>query len=355
MLRVLVAEDSPTDQELLVAVLESDSEIRVVGRADDGMEAVELARRLRPDLVTMDIFMPRLDGFEATREIMISAPTPIMLVSSSAGGREVELSMKAMEVGALTVVAKPGHVRAPGFDEERARFLATVKAMSQVRVVRRWPDRGSPTAAVRARAARPSNGTPRLIAIGASTGGPAAVRRILGDLPNDLPVPVLVVQHMARGFTAGLVSWLGTSCGLPVKIAQHGEPLVGGTVFVAPDDSHLALMENTIDLTVHPELPEAFQPSANVLFESVARAYGSGVLAVILTGMGSDGVKGLQAVRAAGGMVLAQDEATSVIYGMPREASMVGAVNEELPLDEIGPRLTQLAVGGKHGDKYPAR
>lgn len=347
MIRVLVAEDSLTVRELLVAILESDPEIRVVGQAKNGVEAVELARKLRPTLITMDVHMPLMDGFEATKEIMVQAPTPIIIVSSSSSGPDVELSLNALRAGALMLVAKPDDPQSPQFNGRQAQFVTMVKAMADVKVVRRWVRQPVPVM----RPHRPPAAVPsqpmRAVAVAASTGGPAALQRILQALPRDFPVPVLVVQHIARGFVTGLVEWLNASCDLRVKVAEPDEALRARTVFLAPDDQHLGIGRGgDIELSDAPPIG-GFRPSATHLFESAARTLGSGVLGVVLTGMGSDGVAGIAALKAAGGTVIAQDEASSVVYGMPGEAVATGLVDHVLSTDEIAARLAELAPRGR--------
>jgi two-component system chemotaxis response regulator CheB len=350
MIRVLVAEDSRAERALLVSILESDPAIRVVGEAADGAQAVEMTLRLRPDLVTMDVHMPRLDGLEATREIMVRAPTPIVVVSSSVRPDDIALSLRATGAGALAAVAKPEGPASPRFEEDRAQLVAMVRAMADVKVVRRW-------------SARPGGGVPpvptpaprapvRLVAVAASTGGPVALQTLLSALPATFPVPVLVVQHMSRGFVEVLARWLGSATALRVKVAAAGERLVPGTVYLAPDDQHLgATPDGAVELSAAPP-QEGFRPSASHLFRSAAAAYGESLLAVILTGMGSDGVRGLREARAAGALVLAQDEESSVIYGMPREAVQAGVVEAVLPLESIGPRLASLVSASGFVDDY---
>lgn len=342
MIRVLVAEDSPTSRALLVEILRADPEVEIAGEAANGVEAVEMTKRLRPSVVTMDIRMPKMDGFQATRQIMIETPTPIVIVSGSLDVREVEVSMHALKAGALTLVPKPQGPEAPEFEEQARRFRDTVKAMSQVKVVRRWPERPrpeplpSPQVNTGARA--------RVIAVGASTGGPAALARVLSELPGDFPVPLLIVQHIARGFMPGFAAWLNSSSALRVKLAQEGEPLLPRTVYLAPDDKHLGVTPDRSAIVVSGAAPiGGFRPSASFLFESVARAFGAAGVSVILTGMGQDGIEGLRAVRAAGGRVLAQDEETSVVFGMPGAAVAAGLADLTLPLGAIALRLRELA------------
>ncbi len=343
MIRTLVAEDSITTRDLLVAILRSDPNVEVVGEAKDGVEAVEMTKQLRPHVVTMDIQMPRVDGFEATRRIMVEAPTPIVVVSASVDVRAVEVSMNALRAGALTVLAKPPGPGSPEFEEHAKRFLDTVKAMSQVKVVRRWP--------------RPSDAMPiaprpivagtraRVVAIGASTGGPAALARIFTDLPGDFPLPILVVQHISNGFINGLASWLNTVSAIPVTIARDGEPLQPRTVYLAPDDGHLGVSADRGSISIRRTPPiGGFRPSVTHLFESVARAFGNASVALILTGMGVDGVDGLRAVRGAGGRIIGQDEESSVVFGMPGAAAAAGLVDVTLPLHAIAARLIEKAT-----------
>jgi len=348
MIRVLVAEDSRAERALLVSILESDPAIRVVGEAADGAQAVEMTLRLRPDLVTMDVHMPRLDGLEATREIMVRAPTPIVVVSSSVRPDDIALSLRATGAGALAAIAKPEGPASPRFEEDRAQLVAMVRAMADVKVVRRWGAR--PETAVPAAPTPVPRAPVRLVAVAASTGGPVALQTLLSALPASFPVPVLVVQHMSRGFVEVLARWLGTATALRVKVAAAGERLVPGTVYLAPDDQHLgATPDGAVELSAAPP-QEGFRPSASYLFRSSAAAYGESLLAVILTGMGSDGVRGLRAAREAGALVLAQDEESSVIYGMPREAVQAVVVGAVLPLESIGPRLASLVSASGFDD-----
>lgn len=345
MIRVLVAEDSATTRELLVQILKSDPEIDVIGEAKNGAEAVEMTRRLHPDVVTMDIRMPLMDGFEATKQIMVEAPTPIVIVSASVDVREVEVSINALRVGALTVIAKPMGPGAPDFADLSRHFLATVKAMSQVRVVRRWPDRQTRLPSPGPRTAPVPSTRPRVVALAASTGGPAALCHVLAELPATFPVPVLVVQHIALGFLSGFASWLNTNLSLRVKIAEPGEVLAAHTIYLPPDDRHLGVDGNRVLVSSAPPLG-GFRPSASFLFESAARAFGSGTMAVVLTGMGQDGVEGLRAVRNVGGQILVQDEASSVVYGMPGAAVRAGLFDAVLPLKEISARVMRALQEG---------
>jgi two-component system chemotaxis response regulator CheB len=349
MIRVIVVDDSPTARVLLVDILRSDPELEVIGEAGDGVEAVELTQRLRPDVVTMDIHMPRMDGFAATKEIMITAPTPIIIATNSTRAAEVEVAMYALRAGAVTVVSKPHGPASPGFEEARARLVSTVKAMAGVKVVRRWrihddslaesaPQRlSSPTGT-------PRSGVPRtsIVAIAASTGGPAALQALLETLPGDFPVPILIVQHIAVGFMNGLAAWLNSVCDLRVKIAEQGERLMPHSVYLAPDGRHLGVSNpSLVSLDEGPPVG-GFRPSGTFLFEAVARVFGAGAAAVILTGMGEDGVVGLRTVRRQGGRIFAQNEKSSVVFGMPGAAVAAGLADVVAPPEQIAVQLNRL-------------
>lgn len=341
MIRLVVADDSATARQLLRAILERDSDLRVVGEARDGGEAVRLVGELKPDLIVMDVHMPVLDGITATKLIMAERPTPILVVSA-ATQRDVDLSLTATQAGALMAMAKPAGPGSPRFEEAAAELRDMARAMSQVKVVRHSRlFTAEQTPPVRLGSPR----TIELVAMAASTGGPAALREVLTALPPSFPVPVLIVQHIARDFAAGFVEWLGVGCPLQVKVAEHGEGLLPGVVYVAPDDRHLGVTPNgTVGLGNGPPI-DGFRPSASYLFASAGAAYGRQLVAVVMTGMGADGAAGLAAAHDAGAYVIAQDAASAVVYGMAQEAARLGAVDTELPLVQIAPHLVD-TVGG---------
>ena len=346
MIRVLVAEDSATAREILVALLSSDSEIQVVGTARNGREVVEMTRALKPDLVTMDIHMPEMDGFEATKRIMIETPTPIVIITASVDVNDVKVSMEALRVGALALLDKPA-LGAVDFEAAAARMIETVKAMASVKVVRHWAPRAGVAKQTYIQPEdRPPGARVQLVAIAASTGGPAALARVFADLPGQFPVPIIVVQHITRGFVGGLATWLNGSCSLQVKIATEGETLQSSSVYLAPDDAHLGVDSNLRVRLNHGEAIDGFRPSATFMFQSVAKALGPAAVSVILTGMGQDGVAGLQAVHDAGGRVAAQDEATSVVFGMPGATIAQGLADRVLPISGIGEWLLGMVSGG---------
>lgn len=340
MIRVLLADDSATARALLAEIFASDPRFQVVGTAADGSQAVKLTQQLRPDVVSMDLRMPRMDGFEATKEIMIVAPTPIVIVSSSRTTQDVETSMCALRAGALAILDKPSGPAKPGFEETARQFLAQIMALSQVKVVRHWRNARQSASTTAVSSVQPQR--LRLIAMASSTGGPVALERIFKGLPGDFPVPILVVQHISRGYVKGLADWLNKASLLHVKVAEAGELVKKRTIYLAPDDRHLGVSAlGEINLSNAAPIG-GFCPSATFLFESAAQVYGASLAAVILTGMGEDGVAGLQAVRQSGGRILAQDEETSVIYGMPGAAVAAGLPHDVAPLDEIAQKMIEL-------------
>ena len=343
MVRVLVAEDSPTVQDLLVWILQSDPDLQVVGMANDGEEAVRLAARLRPDVITMDIHMPRMDGFQATREIMRQTPTPIVVVSATVDTESMETSFSALQAGALSVVQKPTGPGNPNYEAVREGLVTTVKLMSEVKVVRRWGRKPSiPGPSVPVFPPAPVKVQAEVVAIAASTGGPAALCQVLCGLPADFPVPVVVVQHISHGFSEGLVSWLDRATELKVELARQGDRLSPGRVLVAPDSRHMMVRPGGRILLGPAGLDNGLCPSANQLFDSVANAFGAKALGVILTGMGRDGVEGLRRLKVVGGRVLAQDEASCVVFGMPKEAITAGLVDRVVPLQQMAAAIVEL-------------
>jgi two-component system, chemotaxis family, protein-glutamate methylesterase/glutaminase len=342
MIRTLLAEDSPTARVLLTELLQADPEFCVVAIAKDGSEAVAMTKQLLPDVIVMDLHMPEMNGLDATKQIMVDTPTPIIIVTATGDAREVGVSMNALRAGALTVLSKPLGPLCQEYEETARQFRTTVRAMSQVKVVRRWASSNASERPPRAVPAEGAAGTPRILAVGASTGGPAALYRILSELPGNFPLPILVVQHIAHGFVEGFAAWLDTGTPLDVRVARHGEALAPRTVYLARDDNHLGLLDrSTVAVSSAPSIG-GFRPSASFLFESVGRLYGRGVVAVVLTGMGQDGLDGLRVVRETGGRIIAQDEESSVVFGMPGAAVEAGLADLTLPLSAIAFRLRQM-------------
>lgn len=349
-IRVLVVEDSLTVRKHLTEVLSADPEIEVVGEAEDGKAAIELCQSLRPDVITMDMMLPVMSGLAATEYIMAHCPTPILVVSSSVNRGELFKTYDALAAGAVDVFEKMSGAEPPGRWERD--FVSTTKLVARIRVITHPRGRlkhlrspASPASALAPIACDRSGRRLEIAVIGASTGGPAAIVEVLRGLPPTFQLPVLFVMHISEPFGAAFADWLDAQTPRRVVHAKDGDPVSSaiGRVVMAPGGRHLVVQDRRLRLTSDPER-HSCRPSIDVLFESVAREYGASAAACLLTGMGRDGAAGLLAIRNVGGFTIAQDEATSIIYGMPREAVMLGAADRVLPLGEIGSALAA-AVG----------
>jgi two-component system, chemotaxis family, protein-glutamate methylesterase/glutaminase len=352
-IRTLVVEDSTTVRRRLCDVLASDPGIAVVGEAENGKQAIQLCQSLRPDVLTMDMMLPVMSGLGATEYIMAHCPTPILVVSSSTNRGELFKTYEALAAGAVDVLEKPRGDEADGVWE--CRFLATVKLVSRIRVVTHVRARlgglGQPRSGLESAVHLPLSLPPlryEIAVIGASTGGPGAILDILRTLQVPFPLPILFVLHIGEPFGIAFAEWLDGQTDVRVSYARDGDLVCtkAGRVTMAPPDSHLVIRNGRLHLTQDPPR-HSCRPSVDMLFESAAREYGPAVIASLLTGMGRDGAAGLLEVRRSGGFTIAQDEDTSVVYGMPREAVILGAAERELPLSQIGPTLSALA--GREG------
>jgi two-component system chemotaxis response regulator CheB len=340
-IRVLVVDDSPLVRQVLGRLLEADPAVRVIGYAGDGKEAVEKTFQLRPDLITMDIRMPGMDGLQATEKIMAYRPTPILIVTSARDRRGVQVTMEALAAGALEVVEKPTLMPDDSWEALGAPLVEKVKLLAGVKVITHLKGRST----LRAGRARPEEREKpqRVVGIGVSTGGPGVLATILGALPLDFPLGLLIVQHITEGFMAGLVEWLGRQVRLPIRIAREGDPVRPGLALMAPEGVHL-IVERGGRAHLRRALPVGgHRPSADVLLHSLAEVYGEAAVGVLLTGMGRDGAEGLQAVRNAGGCTIVQDEESCAVFGMPKAAIELGAAQSILPPGGIAERLIQLA------------
>jgi two-component system chemotaxis response regulator CheB len=399
-IRVVVVDDSALMRRMITNLIERDPAIRVVGAARDGREAIAVVEKLRPDIVTMDVRMPIMDGLATTEHLMAYCPTPILVLTASLASHEVDITFRMLDAGALEVIEKP-HGDTPlaieraGFDLiRRIKTLSRVKVVTHLRGRRKAGDnaetqprransagikrldapavtRETPLMPEAARAyARPAiSGGPQpiaqpptavapaatrldfaLIVIGASTGGPRVVHQILAELPRGLPAGVLVVQHIAAGFSLGMAEWLSSASALPVRLAVEGYTIRPGEVLVAPDQRDLLITpQGTVHLNENPLLIQ--RPAIDVTMQAAAEVFGAKAIGVLLTGMGRDGAYGMLTIRRSGGHTIAQDEASSAIFGMPRAAIQLGAAIEVLPPSQIAARLAETLADGS----YPMR
>ena len=329
---------------ILTTMLSELPDIEVIGHATNGEEAVRMTLRLKPDLLTMDIRMPVMDGLEATRHILRVRPTPIVVVANSVYAADYNIAFNALEIGALTVIEKPHGLASKDYDTVRDQLIDAVRVMAGIKVLSRKETSftssniGPMTAMLQSLITQPI----QVIAIAASTGGPAILKYLFSNLPGDFSIPIVIVQHMLDAFVPGLADWLSSSGHLPVKMAQDRERLTPGKVFLSPGSAHLIANPGGV-LRVDLSPPyKGYRPSANLLFKSVAETYGKNAVGIILTGMGDDGVEGLQALGRTGAHIIAQGQESSAVFGMPKMAIEGGAVDEILSPASIVSRLIKL-------------
>jgi two-component system chemotaxis response regulator CheB len=350
-IKVLVVDDSQVTRMLLVQLLGADPRMRVISAVDHGQAALDFLEtgHEMPDVIVMDIHMPQLDGFETTRRIMQTRPLPIIICTATADPRELAVTFRSMEAGAVACVEKPVAL-GPDFENRRHHLLQTVRLMSEVKVVRRWnrPHAISSTATPvtsigNTRATAPAV---TLVGLGASTGGPPVLQTILSGLPRSFPAPLLIVQHIAHGFLPGMVDWLSQTTGLRVHIAAHGAQPLPGHAYVAPDDFHLGIGARGEMVLGRQEPENGLRPAVSHLFRSLATFCGAASVGVLLTGMGKDGAAELKRMKDCGAHTIAQDRESSIVHGMPGEAIELGAAIQILPADKIAAALIALVTRG---------
>ncbi|MEC9345815.1 MAG: chemotaxis protein CheB [Pseudomonadota bacterium] len=343
MIRVVLVEDSVVQRDLLVALIERESDMTVIGAAADGERGIDLVRRLSPDVVLMDIHMPRLDGIKATRRIMSECPTPVVVMSATHAPSDVDVTFQAIGAGALAMIAKPHHPGAPEFEGDTVELVRALRLMAEVRVVRRrYREQLLPDTPSVAPLRLPGQRT-RIVAIGGSTGAPGVLAEILSVAGSDIAVPLLIVQHLSRGFVQGLAGWLDRVGGPRVRIATQGERALPGYAYLAPDQTHLGIDHSgCLLLDGHTPDENGFRPSVGYLFRSVASAYGAAGAGILLSGLGTDGAEGLAQIQAAGGLTAAQDMPSCVVFGMPGAAIRLGAVQHSLDPPGLGRLLRAL-------------
>lgn len=339
MIRVLLVDDSPIALHILQRLLSRSPDIQVVGTAANGKDALDLLPLLSPDVICTDLHMPVMDGLELTRAIMSKQPQPILVLSVSVEASSHNV-FQLLEAGAVDVYPKPRAILEADQDKLAKELASKIRVVAGVHVFRRN------VVAMRTPLpplAPPTHAPLRIVAIGASTGGPQALREILIRLPADFPLPLLCVQHIGSDFLPDLIAWLAEASPLPVRKAAQGEIAQAGMVYFAPEDAHLELDDKGRFELSHAPPYDGHRPSVTVTLRSVARRFGAGAVGVLLTGMGRDGADGMRDIAASGGITIAQDEASCVVYGMPKEAVALGAAQHVLPLEQIAPALATLA------------
>ncbi|MFH1156614.1 MAG: chemotaxis-specific protein-glutamate methyltransferase CheB [Pseudomonadota bacterium] len=352
----MIVEDSPTVRELIVHIVNQDPRLEVVAVADSGEKALQILDQIQPDVISMDIRLPGMTGFEATQKIMQIRPTPIVVVSASVEAEDLKISMNALRAGALSVVEKPTNFNQVSFHQIATKICTQLAIMSEVKVVSQRlntgrnvplmfsPDRQPPLRDDRVKRV----GTYKMLGLVASTGGPKALCEILRNLPLNFPLPIFVVQHITASFHDGFVSWLDSITRLSVMMVKAPRLPVPGDVYLAPADHHLIVQNGYVLPSISPPVCRQ-RPSGTVLFQSMAGQAGQSAIGVLLTGMGEDGASGLKAIRDAGGYTIAEDASSAVVYGMPAAAVELDAVSESLPLDKITFRILELAANTQNG------
>ncbi len=334
-IKILVVDDSALDRDIIVGILSSDPDIHVVGTAQNGKEAIEKVLQLKPDLVTMDIFMPKMDGLEAIEHIMARCPVPILVITST---RKSAITYSAITKGAMEVTSK-ATLTSKNSDKviRQIKLLAKVKTISHIRGNKTKKDLHL----------RLSPGKDRkVIAIAASTGGPQALSEILSDLPKNYPFPIMIAQHIDPDFVCGMINWLNSVVEIKIKEAEQGERILGGTVYFAPPAKHLTLSNHQTIRLVDKGSKDIYLPSCNLLMESIGNHIGTNSIGIILTGMSNDGVTGMEKLKRCGGTTIAQDESSSLIFGMPKLAIESGCIDTVLPLGRISQWLINFAKSG---------
>lgn len=344
MIKVLVVEDSPTVQELMKHILTSDKEIEVVGIANNGIEALKFLETLKPDVITMDISMPYMNGFEATKRIMETTPVPIIMVTALFDSIDVEKTFQAIQAGAVSIIEKPISLRHPNYENVCKNIVENVKLMSEIKVVKRKSYAAvnlnkftSPETVL-----KNDFTDKKVVAIGVSTGGPPILKTIFSHLTREINVPILVVQHITPGFIDGLVSWLRLETKIPIHIAEEGENILPGHIYFAPDDYHMEITYNDKIILNKKEKINGLRPTVSHLFASMANIYGKNSVGILLSGMGRDGVDELKLLRENGAITIAQDKESSVVFGMPGEAVKINAAMHVLSPEKIAEFLNKL-------------
>lgn len=338
-IKVLVVDDSSLVRKIVTDILSQDPGIKVVGTANNGKTAIQMNQELDPDVITMDIEMPVLDGLAALGHIMSTKPKPVVMLSVLTL-HGAEATFRALELGAVDFIPKPSSMLSASVDEIGSQLIKKVKTAAATRIVKK----AAADVSVKIQKIESRTVSDKVVAIGTSTGGPSALITLFKSIPENFPSPVLVVQHMPEGFTTAFSKRLDESSTLKVKEAEDGDDVLPGHGYIAPGHSHMAIAKKGSGYKIRvfqADKVSGHMPSIDVLFNSMAEHVGINSVGVIMTGMGRDGAEGLKKIRQTGGYTMAQDEETSVVFGMNRVAVELGAVNEVVPLVEIAPRIVR--------------
>lgn len=336
MIKILIADDSLLVRAILRDTLNSSGDMKVIGEAANGVEAIHLTEVLKPDIVIMDILMPVMGGLEATEAIMANSPVPILILSSTLEDKDVKLAFTAIKKGALDVMEKPSLNGAASQAEFISRLLEKIRLLSRIKVIHhinRPKDSVVPVSI--------KTSSRNILAIGASTGGPKAVMSIIKSLPAGFRGSVFIVQHISSGFAKGFAHWLDLESHIPVRLAENGDIPVSGEALVAPTDRHLLLEKGVIRFSDDPPV-NCCRPSIDVFFNSIAPEKGKDTVGVLLTGMGKDGAQGLSELKSSGAFTIVQDEKSCAVFGMPKAAIALGAADKVLNIDEIPDAVSKI-------------
>ncbi len=343
-IKVLIVEDSAVIRDFLVYIISSEPDMHVVGTAKNGQEAVKLATLKKPDIITMDIEMPIMNGFEATEQIMSTRAVPIIIVTSSYSQSEVEKTFQAIDAGAMAILAKPSGVQNKNYQKNRTELINTIRTMSEVKVVTRhkkYLRRDTPVNFKQEKNVFDENTKYKIAAIGVSTGGPQVLNTILSLLPSDLKIPIVIVQHIPSGFLEGMVEWLNEKSKLPIKIAKNDEELEAGKVYFCPAELNMGVTKN-MKVELKEDVPDPVRPSVSYLFRSIGKNFQDKGIGILLTGMGKDGSEELAIMKEKGALTIVQDQESSIVYGMPGEAVLLNAHRYILSPEMIAKKLSEI-------------
>lgn len=350
IITVLIVDDSAVSRELLRYIIEEDPQLKVIGVAESGEKALQFIQHQKPDVITMDIVMPYMDGFEVTRRIMETQPIPILIISGVYTADDVSKTFHSIEAGALAILEKPQGLGGDKYQAQAQEIRNAIKSIAEVKLMTRQ-NKTLPSSLQMCPLIEKNEFYPnayKAVAIGSSLGGPQALYQIFSQLPADFPVPVYIVQHISDGFVQGLVNWLNTISALKIKVAEHRENALPGYAYIAPSKFQMEITPGNMLVLTEGCLNDFLKPSVACLFRSMAATYGKHGIGVLLTGMGKDGAEELLEMKNSGAYTIAQDEASSVLFGMPKEAIRLGAAQSILPLQQIAPTLEKL-VGKNQG------